>query len=171
MCRKAKPELLTSRIFSVAWAELCPCTNNGVQRSNNCHTIDGLKKNKLRSGFGIPRARAQGFIALEWCMSVFFITGVPQQIYTRWLSLQRNRDTHSANNWGSAALTGSPATTALIRVRHLAWEWPYRETGAQLCSVLKDALTKCQLFPRNLFIIYSSNQSPLNAALPLLLVT
>lgn len=69
----------------------------------------------------------------------------------------RGTETHSADNWGSAALTGSPATTALIRVRHLAWEWPYRETGAQLGSVLKDALTKCQLFPRNLFIIYSSN--------------
>lgn len=51
--------------------------------SNNCHTIDEVKNNKLTSGFGILTARAQRFIALEWCMSVFFITGVPQQIYTR----------------------------------------------------------------------------------------
>lgn len=37
-----------------------------------------------------------------------------------WCSLKRNKDKHSPNNWGSLSISGSPASPALVRVRHLA---------------------------------------------------
>lgn len=82
---KQDPSFTLKRFFSVAQAELSLCTKQWCSDcSNNCPTIDGLTNNKPMSGFGIPTAKAQRFIALEWCTSVFFITGVPQQIYTWW---------------------------------------------------------------------------------------
>lgn len=157
MCRKAKPELLTSGFFQLPKQSFVSAQTMVFRGSNNCHTIDELKNNKLMSGFGIPTARAQRFIALEWCTSVFFICWSPTADLW-WRSLEGNKDRHSPTTGApSAALTGSSATTALIRVRHLALRMALQRTGSQLGSVLKDALTKCQLFPRNLFTFYSSN--------------
>jgi len=63
--RKAKSDPHTYRIFSAAEAELSLCAKQWCSDcSNNCHTIDGLRNNKLTSRFGIPTASARRFIAL-----------------------------------------------------------------------------------------------------------
>lgn len=130
-----------------------------LRGSNNCHTIDGSRITSWRVDLASPQPEPKDLLlwssARQCSLSLEshsrFIHGD-----VNWKGIK----THILLTTGalSASLPGSPATTALVRVRHLALRIALQRNRVTAGLGAEGGFNQTPAgFPRNLFIFYSSN--------------